>query len=98
MGSPSGLFEKIHHLGGVRIGNHVEIGANSCVDRGTLGDTIIEDMPDTTHRPRAFGPGNSPKTALDQYLSETDCFAVDARLNAKQLLTYHPGGYLRRIK
>lgn len=35
--------EKIHHLGGVRIGNHVEIGANSCVDRGTLGDTVIED-------------------------------------------------------
>lgn len=35
--------EKIHHLGGVKIGNHVEIGANSCVDRGTLGDTIIED-------------------------------------------------------
>lgn len=35
--------EKIHHLGGVRIGNHVEIGANSCVDRGTLGDTILED-------------------------------------------------------
>ena len=35
--------EKIHHLGGVKIGNHVEIGANSCVDRGTLGDTVIED-------------------------------------------------------
>jgi len=63
-----------------------------------VGDTIIENMPDTSHRPRAFGPGNSPKTALDQYLSETDCFTVDPRLNAKQLLTYHPGGYLRRIK
>lgn len=35
--------EKIHHLGGVKIGSHVEIGANSCVDRGTLGDTVIED-------------------------------------------------------
>ncbi len=35
--------EKIHHLGGVSIGSHVEIGANSCVDRGTLGDTVIED-------------------------------------------------------
>jgi len=35
--------EKIHHLGGVKIGDHVEIGANSCVDRGTLGDTVIED-------------------------------------------------------
>jgi len=34
---------KVPHLGGVVIGNHVEIGANTCIDRGTLGDTIIED-------------------------------------------------------
>lgn len=34
---------KIHHLGGVRIGNDVEIGASTTIDRGTLGDTIIED-------------------------------------------------------
>lgn len=32
---------KIHHLGGVRIGNDVEIGANTCIDRGTVGDTIV---------------------------------------------------------
>ncbi len=34
--------QKIYHLGGVVIGDDVEIGANSCVDRGTLGDTLIE--------------------------------------------------------
>lgn len=34
---------KIHQLGGVRIGNRVEIGANCCIDRGALDDTIIED-------------------------------------------------------
>ncbi len=39
---PAGA-EKIHHLGGVRIGDEVEIGANTCVDRGTLGDTEIGD-------------------------------------------------------
>jgi UDP-3-O-[3-hydroxymyristoyl] glucosamine N-acyltransferase len=27
----------------VRIGNDVEIGANTCIDRGALGDTVIED-------------------------------------------------------
>lgn len=37
------LHRKIHHLGGVEIGNDVEIGANSCVDRGTFGDTRIGD-------------------------------------------------------
>ena len=25
------------------IGDNVEIGANTCIDRGTLGDTVIED-------------------------------------------------------
>lgn len=32
---------KMPHLGGIRIGDEVEIGANTCVDRGTLGDTVI---------------------------------------------------------
>ncbi len=30
-------------IGGVQIGNHVEIGGNTCIDRGALSDTIIED-------------------------------------------------------
>lgn len=34
---------KIEHLGGVKIGNNVEIGAKTAVDRGALGNTIIED-------------------------------------------------------
>ena len=34
---------KIEQLGAVRIGHDVEIGANSCVDRGALDDTVIED-------------------------------------------------------
>lgn len=33
----------IPHSGGVSIGSHVDIGANTCVDRGTLDDTVIED-------------------------------------------------------
>lgn len=38
-----GRWEKIEQLGRVRIGNDVEIGANSCIDRGALGDTIVGD-------------------------------------------------------
>jgi UDP-3-O-[3-hydroxymyristoyl] glucosamine N-acyltransferase len=38
-----GRWEKIEQLGAVRIGNHVDIGANSCVDRGALEDTVIGD-------------------------------------------------------
>jgi len=38
-----GAWEKIEQLGAVRIGNDVEIGANTCIDRGALADTVIED-------------------------------------------------------
>ena len=34
---------KIHQLGGVVVGNRVEIGASTCIDRGALDDTYIED-------------------------------------------------------
>lgn len=36
-------WEKIEQLGAVRIGDDVEIGANTCIDRGALEDTVIED-------------------------------------------------------
>lgn len=38
-----GTWVKIEQLGAVRIGNDVEIGANCCIDRGALEDTVIED-------------------------------------------------------
>ena len=38
-----GRFLKIPQVGRVLIGNGVEIGANSCIDRGALADTVIED-------------------------------------------------------
>ncbi|MDR7306626.1 UDP-3-O-(3-hydroxymyristoyl)glucosamine N-acyltransferase [Rhodoferax saidenbachensis] len=36
-------WEKIEQLGAVQIGDDVEIGANTCIDRGALQDTVIED-------------------------------------------------------
>ncbi len=38
-----GQWIKIEQLGAVRIGDDVEIGANTCIDRGALEDTVIED-------------------------------------------------------
>jgi UDP-3-O-[3-hydroxymyristoyl] glucosamine N-acyltransferase len=40
--SGAGHWEKIEQLGAVRIGDRVEIGANTCIDRGALGDTVLE--------------------------------------------------------
>ena len=39
----NGTWVKIEQLGNVSIGNDVEIGANTCIDRGALQDTVIED-------------------------------------------------------
>jgi len=39
----SGKYWKFPHLGKVIIGNNVEIGANTAIDKGSLSDTIIGD-------------------------------------------------------
>ena len=31
------------HVGGVEIGNNVSIGSGTCIDRGSIGNTVIED-------------------------------------------------------
>ena len=38
-----GQYLKIPQIGNVIIGNNVEIGANTCIDRATMGSTKIED-------------------------------------------------------
>jgi UDP-3-O-[3-hydroxymyristoyl] glucosamine N-acyltransferase len=38
-----GKWVKIPQIGGVRIGDDVEIGANTTVDRGALDDTVLEE-------------------------------------------------------
>ncbi|NYT69866.1 UDP-3-O-(3-hydroxymyristoyl)glucosamine N-acyltransferase [Pusillimonas noertemannii] len=40
-GSEPGAWAKIAQLGGVQVGNDVEIGANTTIDRGALEDTVI---------------------------------------------------------
>ena len=39
----NGRWVKIPQIGGVRIGDDVEIGANTTIDRGALDDTVIEE-------------------------------------------------------
>jgi len=39
--SPNGELEKFPHFGSVIIEDNVEVGANTCIDRGTLKNTII---------------------------------------------------------
>jgi len=41
--SASGEYENFPHVGGVSIGDNVEIGSHTCIDRGSLDDTVIGD-------------------------------------------------------
>ena len=60
-----------------------------------VSDTVVEDIPAQTHRPREWAPGNNPKTALLEYLRETDRFEPDPWFNSKVLITSSRGDYLR---
>ncbi|MBU0484992.1 MAG: cephalosporin hydroxylase family protein [Proteobacteria bacterium] len=59
-------------------------------------DTIIEDMPADMFPDRPWGPGNSPKTAVWEYLKAHSEFEIDKSVQHKLLITVAPDGYLRR--
>lgn len=60
-----------------------------------VSDTIIEEIPGQTHRVRPWGPGANPKTALKQYLAETNRFDSSNPYNEKALASYTRGGYVK---
>ncbi|MDD5065980.1 MAG: CmcI family methyltransferase [bacterium] len=62
------------------------------------GDTIIEDIPVQKHRPRPWGPGNNPKTALREFCAGNKNFKIDKHIENKLLFTCNPEGYLVRSK
>ncbi len=61
-------------------------------------DTVIEDMPGESFKNRPWGPGNSPKTAVHQFLKDHPEFVIDEEIAANLLITVAPDGWLRRVK
>ncbi|MCP5055407.1 MAG: cephalosporin hydroxylase [bacterium] len=61
-------------------------------------DTVVEDMPAHLSEGKPWGPGDSPKTAVHEFLATTDRFEIDAAIVDKIQLTVAPDGYLRCIK
>lgn len=62
------------------------------------GDTIINYIPQQDHRPRPWGPGNNPATAVKEFLSKNHRFEIDKKIDNRLLFSCHPGGYLKAIK
>jgi cephalosporin hydroxylase len=61
-------------------------------------DTIIEDLPPDAFPDRPWGPGDNPRTAVREFLQQTDRFEVDRELEDSLLITSAPQGYLRCVK
>jgi len=61
------------------------------------GDTVVEEIPEQAHRPRPWGIGNNPKTAMIEFL-KTTCeakrFKLDKQIRNKLLLSNQKDGYL----
>ena len=62
------------------------------------GDTVVEKIPEQTHRTRPWGPGNNPATAVKEFLLESSRFIVDGKIDQRLLMSCHPGGYLQAVK
>jgi cephalosporin hydroxylase len=61
-------------------------------------DTSIEWLPKKYIGDRPWGKGNSPWSAVQEFLKGNDQFVVDKDIENRILLTSAPGGWLRRIK
>ena len=61
-------------------------------------DTIIEALPADTYPDRLWGPGNSPTSALTEYLQTHSEFEIDDQMDQILLISVALGGYLRRMR
>jgi cephalosporin hydroxylase len=60
-------------------------------------DTVVEDLAPGQLGDRPWGPGNSPKTAVHEFLRTNSRFRIDKAIESKLLLTVAPDGYLECV-
>jgi cephalosporin hydroxylase len=61
-------------------------------------DTIVEWVDQRAFAERPWGRGDSPMSAVRQFLAVDDRFELDARIEEKLLITAAAGGYLLCVK
>lgn len=84
--------------------DHVLAELNAYAQLVTIGsycvilDTGIEDIsPDAVGKNRPWCRGNSPKSALNAFLEETNEFMLDSYYHQKSIVTSFPGGVIRKV-
>ena len=61
-------------------------------------DTIVNEIPNQTYRPRPWSNKRNPMTAVKEFLKGNKNFKVDYSLNYNHLISSSPGGYLYKKK
>ena len=61
-------------------------------------DTFVEDMPPGFFANRPWDKGNSPKTAVQEFLKGHPEFESDSSIDSKLLISAAPSGYLKRLR
>lgn len=61
-------------------------------------DTVIEELPGNMFPDRPWSKGNSPETAIREFLKQHHEFEVDRRLDNKLQISVARGGYLKRVR
>jgi hypothetical protein len=59
-------------------------------------DTFVEDMPRDYFPNRPWNPGNSPKSAVFEFLKNHPEFSIDKTIDHKLLISVAPDGFLKR--
>lgn len=60
-------------------------------------DTFVEDVPADVFEDRPWYPGNSPKTAVHEYLRRHKEYVIDINMQYKLQITVAPDGFLKRV-
>lgn len=63
-----------------------------------VGDTGIEDLSDDALFGRPWKKGNSPKSAVWEFIKENEDFEIDKIIDSKLILTGSADGYLKRVR
>jgi cephalosporin hydroxylase len=60
-------------------------------------DTFIDDLSNELFSDRPWSKGNSPKTAVKEFLKKNQQFKIDQKIQDKLVITAAPDGFLKRV-
>ena len=61
-------------------------------------DTVVENLAPELFKDRPWCPGNSPMSAVNEYLKNHREFEIDTNIDQKLLISVAPKGYLKRVR